>query len=66
MAQTVLSGENFAFARWKDNDQYLHMNNAVYHGIFDSGKRVWSKKNSECVKEPEHFETKISFSEKYL
>jgi hypothetical protein len=33
----------FAFARWKDNDQYLHMNNAVYHGIFDSGKRAWSK-----------------------
>jgi len=22
--------------RWKDNDQYLHMNNAVYHAIFDS------------------------------
>ena len=22
--------------RWLDNDQYGHMNNAVYHGIFDS------------------------------
>lgn len=22
--------------RWKDNDQYLHINNAVYHAIFDS------------------------------
>merc|ERR1719150_1104842 len=22
--------------RWKDNDQFGHMNNAVYHAIFDS------------------------------
>lgn len=27
--------------RWKDNDQYLHMNNAVYHAIFDSVINVY-------------------------
>lgn len=27
--------------RWKDNDQYSHMNNAVYHAIFDSVINVY-------------------------
>nr|ALS04503.1 putative uncharacterized protein LOC101670138 [Acartia pacifica] len=27
--------------RWKDNDQYLHMNNAVYHSIFDTVINVY-------------------------
>jgi len=27
--------------RWKDNDQYLHVNNAVYHAIFDSVINVY-------------------------
>ena len=27
--------------RWKDNDQYLHMNNAVYHAVFDSVINVY-------------------------
>jgi len=27
--------------RWKDNDQYLHLNNAVYHAIFDSVINVY-------------------------
>lgn len=31
--------------RWKDNDQYLHMNNAVYHAIFDSVINVYLIRN---------------------
>lgn len=27
--------------RWKDNDQYLHVNNAVYHAIFDSAINIY-------------------------
>ena len=27
--------------RWLDNDRYGHMNNAVYHGIFDSVINVY-------------------------
>ena len=27
--------------RWKDNDQYLHVNNAVYHAMFDSVINVY-------------------------
>ena len=26
---------------WKDNDQYLHVNNAVYHAIFDSAINIY-------------------------
>ena len=28
-------------SRWKDNDQYLHVNNAVYHAIFDSAINIY-------------------------
>ena len=28
-------------SRWLDNDRYGHMNNAVYHGIFDSVINVY-------------------------
>eukprot|EP00092_Neocalanus_flemingeri_P039180 GFUD01042643.1.p1 GENE.GFUD01042643.1~~GFUD01042643.1.p1 ORF type:complete len:241 (-),score=48.25 GFUD01042643.1:89-811(-) len=31
--------------RWKDNDQYLHMNNSVYHAIFDSVINVYLIRN---------------------
>ena len=27
--------------RWKDNDQYLHVNNSVYHAMFDSVINVY-------------------------
>lgn len=31
--------------RWKDNDQYLHVNNSVYHAIFDSVINVYLIRN---------------------
>jgi len=31
--------------RWKDNDQYLHLNNAVYHAIFDTVINVYLIRN---------------------
>jgi len=31
--------------RWKDNDQYLHVNNSVYHAMFDSVINVYLIRN---------------------
>ena len=31
--------------RWLDNDTYGHMNNAVYHGIFDSVINIFLIRN---------------------
>ena len=31
--------------RWLDNDQYGHMNNAVYHAIFDSVINIYLIRN---------------------
>jgi len=31
--------------RWKDNDQYLHVNNSIYHAMFDSVINVYLIRN---------------------
>ena len=41
-SQIIANVESFsAQTRWKDNDQYLHLNNAVYHALFDTVINVY-------------------------
>ena len=37
----LITDFSLVIVRWKDNDQYLHVNNAVYHAIFDSAINIY-------------------------